>query len=380
MCSKRILGIVACCFMIGIQTSDAQFLKKLKDAAKKEVNKVADGLTKKKKTKSNEDTSLEEETKKEERVKLGQISTKEIPQGLSFDAPNESFRSFSVQEHNGLPRFGVLDSYGSGSKTKLPWGYTTYTDILLLKYGDILNLPLILNTTSSETFLKYFCNDERGDCNDQNRNAILNSPNLRSRGGVARNWGGYGANQFEKERKKNDFMEKHAPTLVDWSKTFWKDDTQMAYNVSYVRLTSSNPYDFERKGYWVNNPLKSGPNLNSQRFVCRYFPINRYEKNPDNESIYVLLKMDESTAENLINEKTSVLYAVMKIKLSFTQVEEANREVNMRSKRVMFNYCHESPVVEFYKDEALTLKVGELSYEDEDIEFSNIPPLYMSKN
>ena len=346
-----------------VSTSNAQLLKKIKKAAEKEIQKVSNELSKGKKEKSNE-AKYDEQSKGEENLdgKKNEVTSTVTLDGLIYEPPKPDFRSFSLQKHKDLPRFGELDTHGAKRKIKRPLDYETYTELLHLKYGSILNKSLILNSASLETFLEYFCNADKGSCNEQNRDEILNFPHLRHRGGVARNWGGYGANQFEKERKKNDFMKTHLPTLQAWSKSIWQNDSEEGYVVKRHPLRT---YDFDHGGFWVpsiTNPPGKGTGLVSNAFILEYIPKNKFES--EMKDGYVLLKVSESEAEKLVTNKTQYVYSVVKIKLGLKEVLEPHKELTMGKKLVHFKYNYENSIREFYEDESLTKKIGEISYEN----------------
>lgn len=372
MKTKRSLCLITCLVVLGVQVSEAQFLNRVKDAVKKEANKVVDKISNENKEESNKDNKAEKPSTNQESNKEKEEDTQTIVNnGLTYSPPNDNFRAFSLQKHNGLPRFGLFNSYGyndsraaSGRShiNKTPLDYTLYTELLNLKYGSEISMDLIINAVSAKVFLKYFCNEEKGDCKERNRDQVMEfSGSVRNSGGASRNWGGYGANQFEKERKKKDFMEKHAPTLVNWSKNLWENNTEIAYLVDKENLGK---YDFEKGGYWLKSiahPTAKGTGLISNTFHYEYIPENRIEK--EMQKGWVLFKVNAAQAENLSNNKIRFLYSVVKIKLGFLR-EERDRSSVLKKNIQFFKYCYESPVVEFYEDEGLTKKTGEISYEN----------------
>lgn len=364
---KKIFFSIGCILILGTSSLQAQFLNRVKDAVKKEANKVVDKISNEIKEESNKDNKAEKPSTNQASNKEKEEDTQTIVNNdLTYSPPNDNFRAFSLQKHNGLPRFGLFrynDSRAASGRShinKTPLDYTLYTELLKLKYGSEISMDLIINAVSAKVFLKYFCNEEKGDCKEMNRDQVMEF-SVRNSGGASRNWGGYDANQFEQERKKKDFMEKHAPTLVNWSKNLWENNTEIAYLVDKENLGK---YDFEKGGYWLKSiahPTAKGTGLISNTFHYEYIPENRIEK--EMQKGWVLFKVNAAQAENLSNNKIRFLYSVVKIKLGFLR-EERDRRSLLEKNIQFFKYCYESPVVEFYEDEGLTKKVGEISYED----------------
>ncbi len=320
----------------------------------------------------------------------------------TIESPSPKFKSIHLQSHKGLPRFGAQNMYYSKNrdgvftganraKNKLvKQGYTNYYKLLEMKqlhayFDDIdreyltlitrensgnrkdLNssiaqkilLPLAYGIGSSEQIRTYFCDPM--------------DPNCRFKG----NWGG-SRDDFEMQEKYAAYVKENLDDLRTWSKTLFQGDRQTAYLVHkyefspYGRPVIS--YDFDQNGFWIDvfpsnrNPHSKGFQfLRDETFFFEFLPETPYgnahlNSMTDTNSYWpkMLLKMDASDAEALVNRKPKSIYAAIKVTIVLKGVEEPQVSIPY----IKYTFHLADPLIEFYEDVALTQKFGQISLEN----------------
>lgn len=231
----------------------------------------------------------------------------------------------------------LLTKYSSNMYLKDKNSY--YAQQHLLKLANAIH--------SVEKLYQYFCNPKHQDCTLSATNNVYYYKNVIG----SSTWGGKGASQFEQLRSYKSYVKENLATLQEWSNTIFSDNSIKGYFVVKVYL---NEYDFKSKGYWLNSN-QFGQN---NRFLLQYHnfePTNANERklvNPQ-KGVSILFEMTPSEAEKL-SEETKGLYLVFNTKTIIKGLEH-------RYDRIKANFTLESPIIEIYKDDDLTLKVGELS-------------------
>jgi hypothetical protein len=361
--------------------ANAQFLNKLKEKANKlaaderlnqAVEKAIDKTTNNTNQNHKNNSSGPPTSNPQDRQ-----ADKKNDRIITFSPPNENLRPFVLQGHKGLPRFGVLDpELKSGSID-----YQIYNEIINLKYNKLTYSDFLrFYSISEKSFAYYFCNEEKEPCFRRFANDGFSAVPRSSSQTYSSFWGGRGANQFEVQRKKNEFGTNINAHLFSWSKSFWENDTQIAYVVNRADIGAPG-YDFDKGGFWMQGIISSYSGI-AELFVAKgnnmsvmsHGPVNEFESKMDTGGWWVLFKIDESTAERLVSNKIRHLYAVTKVKLAYDSVGIRNEGTRHREDFVLYNFNYESPVAELYEDAALLKKVGEISYENTQISKTANPP------
>ncbi len=320
---------------------------------------------------------------------------------FTIKSPSPKFKSIHLQAHLGLPRFGAQNMYHKKNrfggiagidrpKNKLlKVGYQNYFNLLGMKflssyYDDIdreyltvvnrqnadnkkdLNsktaqkklqsLALGIGTKSQIT--KYFCDPDDGNCRFRN------------------NWSGT-RDDFSIQEKYAAYVKENLDELRAWSKTLFKNNALTAYWVhKYEFNPYGNPtaeYDFGKKGYWIdvfpsrkNNHQKGHQYHGDQDFFFEFLPETSYgnkhlNRMSDTSSYWpkMLLPINPSEAEALINRKSRNLYATFKVNILFKEVNETHAGLP----KLEYTFHLASPIISFYEDVELTQKIGEISLE-----------------
>ncbi|MEL6919278.1 MAG: hypothetical protein AAFO99_16310, partial [Bacteroidota bacterium] len=313
---------------------------------------------------------------------------------LIIESPAPKFKPIHLPSHKGLPRFGAQNFYqanrnqprevlraNQAKKKLLEQGYLNYCNLLEMKYlssyfddmdkeyltvltrenqgnkKDIHSniaqrklLPLASNVSSKTLFRDFFCDEKT-------------NPDCKYPSGQ---WGG-SRDDFVVQEKYAAFVKEHLMDLRDWSKTFFKENSQTVY---WVHKYSFNPYgnptipyDFDRNGYWMdvfpsrNNRNAKGfqfyGNGNNESFFFEFLPETAYGNkhlnrmtDPNRYWPKMLMKIPPGEAEALINRKTKDLYATIKVNIVFKEVNE----VNMGSPQLTYTFHLASPSIVFYED------------------------------
>ena len=164
-------------------------------------------------------------------------------------------------------------------------------------------------------------------------------------------WGGKGANEFEQLRSYTSYVKKIWRSCSNGAILSFPDNTINGY---FVVKTFLDAYDFKNKGYWLNSNHFS----QQSQYLLQYHslePTNANERKLINlqRGVSMLFEIPPSEAEKL-SENTKDLYLVFKTKTSIKALEN-------QYSRLKAYFSIESPVIEIYKDDDLTLKIGELS-------------------
>lgn len=315
---------------------------------------------------------------------------------LTFEPPAKSFIPLVLQTHKNEIRLGQQNNYAlktdgtyishheqpalakkvDKKETQLRYGRQALYELLKLKFMGVVyadmdkelltkynsgmylkdknsyyaqqHLLNLANTIGSvEKLLQYFCNPKQQDCTLSATNDVYYYKNTIGSG----NWGGKGATEFEQLRSYTSYIHENLALLQQWSNTIFPDNTINGYFVVKAFLEA---YDFKSKGYWLN----SNRFAQNSRFLLHYHnlePANANERkliNPQ-RGVSILFEITPSEAEKL-SEKTKELYLVFKTKTSLKGLEN-------RYDRLKATFTLESPVIEIYKDDDLSLKIGELS-------------------
>lgn len=316
---------------------------------------------------------------------------------LVIPSPSSHFKSVNIQAHKGLPRFGLdnkyyfRNKYGSlytdGTKTNIiTIGSRNYTGLINMKYlssyfndldKEILTMPtretqddkktihsfvgqkilvqLARDVLTDEEKIKLFCNGKE--------DPICKYPERVSWVRIK--------DEFEKQEKYAAFVKGNLSSLLDWSSTFFKNDSDIGYLVTSHKIAQ---YDFENGGYWVQLP--SGnieiPPFPRSEFVPKGIAENNFfnvVSLPETYNAKVLLPMTATKAEEFQNSKeinissnrpSDLIYSAAKVRITFKEVSETNPTFP----QVLYTYNFEDTTIEFYKDIALTKKIGAVSLEN----------------
>jgi hypothetical protein len=255
-----------------------------------------------------------------------------------------------------------------------PIDYQIYKEFINFKYRNTQSDFLNFYAISDKSFAYYFCNEEREPCFKRFTQDGLNAMPLQSLRTYSNSYGGPGSNEFEKQRKRKEFNTNIYPDLLTWRNNFWENDSVVGYLVKSIAVGEPGGYDFDKGGFWMSNIISqsAGIEFGFNTTEMRYASVYEFENKM--EPGWVLLKIDESEAEQLVSRKVRTLYAVIKVRMAFNSVDEHNPGARYSKFIVVYNFNYESPVVEFYEDAALVKKVGELSYEKAEIVKTVYPP------
>jgi hypothetical protein len=313
---------------------------------------------------------------------------------ITFKPPSENFIPILLQTHKNEIRFGQQNSYAlkpdgtfishhvqpqlakkvDKKETQLQYSRDALYELLKLKfmgnlYADMDTefltkqssnmylkdkhsyyaqqhlLKLANAITSNKELYRYFCNPKMEDCAFTADKDVYYYKNIIN----GRNWGGKGANEFQILKSYTSYVQNNLKILQQWSRSIFPNNTIQGY---YVARSILGEYDFKNKGYWIGNLFTQN------RFLLQHYnlePANANERkllNP--HGVHILFKMSSSEAEKFSESSAKTIYLVFKIKTTLKGLE-------YQYTRIKANYTLESPIIEIYKDDDLTLKIGELS-------------------
>lgn len=281
---------------------------------------------------------------------------------LVFSSPTVKFNDIVIQQYNGLPKFGTLNTYIDSNQSyqlnkEVSLGYYNYFKMITFKYlADFykdMDMERITKTPSptnkniaqenSYTAQTYLRNFSATICLEENcKNAFG------------------GNNEFEQLRNYKNFIKENYTDLRNWSNTFFTNDNQTAYHVSQVYLQS---YDFDKNGYWVylNLSIAHGSRAHKKPFVFEpkadyeHTLLSNVSKNYRQKHIDFFIHIKPELAEKFQLNNIRHLYLVKKIKLTNKGIKKG------RNHTLQLSYNHENPNIEIYQDKALTKKIGTLS-------------------
>jgi RNA polymerase-interacting CarD/CdnL/TRCF family regulator len=285
-------------------------------------------------------------------ILIGQNSDKNT---ITYTSPSKDYLDITIQSHKGLPRFGEI--YYERGVTP-PTNQGAYRALIKMKYlkaiyadidknkltsydrtnsnlkdansrfaqNDLLQLAGMI--VSDALLQKYFCDKPT------TTKCIFNTVYGRK---PIRNWGGSRTNQFQQMRGYRSFVKDHLEALQNWSNTFFKGDQEIVYVVS--RSAVSGKYDFKQKGYWIRNEAP----------FTTYTESERKFKNRK-----VLISIPTAKAKELNLRDRVPLFAVYKVK-ALPKVNQTHFE---------FSFELVSKTIEFYKDPALTKKIGQINLDN----------------
>lgn len=306
---------------------------------------------------------------------------------LVYKAPSSAFKDIELQSYKGLPRFGTLNQYRpaptSGGKGQQGFkkavrqspeireklkrfrvGYTSYLGLVKMKHMK----PLYDDMDRTQISAAVYQNTA-----DKSARSYAAQGQLRQLAGQICTQEVYdaaysGTNQFEQQRNYADFVAKHFDGLQQWSKDFMPNDALEVYHVSVLNVLRG--YDFDKKGYWINlNAALYDPHARASRmsFFSELVPQAPFEEvllnkmsgpGKRHKSLTLLLPMNASDAEALSTSGRGRVFVVAKIRTFLQKVEFAGTNPIFS-----FGYHYKSPVLEVYRDEALTQKIGDISLE-----------------
>ncbi|WP_411031723.1 hypothetical protein [Spongiimicrobium sp. 3-5] len=319
-----------------------------------------------------------------------------------IESPSPKFKSIYLQSHKGLPRFGAQNVYhiknarggvigvDKPKNSLLTQGYQNYFNLLEMKqlsaYYDDMDreyptemtrqnkdnkkdvhsfvaqkrfLSLAYGISSDDQIHNYFCDPK--------------DPNCRFR----RNWGG-SRDDFVMQENYAAYVKANLDELRAWSKKLFKDNSETAFLVhKYEFNPYGNPvisYDFDKNGFWVdivpsgrNHHHKGFQFQRDEAFFLEFLPETTYGnahfnrmQDPNSYWPKMLLKIAPSEAEALINRKSKNLFATIKVKIIYKELDTSQPS----SPYLKYTYHLADPIIVFYEDVELTQKIGQISLED----------------
>lgn len=357
-------------------SANAQFFKKLKksiedkavDAASTTTDKILNGKNDKVSTAPvvKSPPKGEAATIQSQKKSIGAGADDQNQEVLRYPAPSKDFRDVVIQAHNGLPRYGELhlkrdshklitnkayqsllemrfleETFNDLDKTKLTKHQNIAGD-LAMKNSEFSQHHLLIlgkEALSDAKLQEYFCGaNAQVPCN------FYNSAGERSN---VSHWGGAGNNEFAQNRSYTGFVKSYFDTLKNWSQSFYKDGSEVAYYVAKGLVAEK--YDFKEKGYWIGNLFTIGG-----AFILHHSNFMAYTDNEkgirhQRKKIFLPMDADKARAYNL--NPRSPVFVVFKVRVN-------PKPINTRN--ITWEYELESPIIEFYKDVALTDKMGEM--------------------
>lgn len=297
-------------------------------------------------------------------------------------SPSKNYKDIVLQSHNGIPRFGVLNTYIASNASR---NLDLKEKYELIIAGDMNFLNLI-----QMDYMKAMYNDFNREVRASTRPSGTNKKEENSYKAqqqfykltntvctdIAGNINA-GENEFERRRNYKTFVNNNLDGLLTWSNTILKNNAFSAYWVHTVRLRN---YDFDKKGYWIQIPIASIRERNTRfstqyNFFKNHVPKNSYEsfstgeksRSSSTTSLKILFKISPEEAEKLQQptkftrgtSSPNPLYATAKVKVTLRAFTEDKS--NKTPEIPEFEHHFESPIITLYKDLALTEKVAELS-------------------
>lgn len=302
-----------------------------------------------------------------------------------YPAPSDKFVSIAMQIHEGLPRFGVPNSYqkqiargNMGLRTARP--VRVKRNPVILEQNKAVtssknNFALLVGLKYLRPFMKDLDRERlitmTSDMSEKEANSAFLQRFLLHK--VAPNLclaeecknANQGKNEFERLRNYKSFVDTCLDPLLDWSQNIMEGDELTGYHVSLLKIGSN--YDFDKKGYWVYHslwlndifPMREGIPKRVDFEPIQPFEVMLHNTVEGSKTIEFLLRMDEQTAESFQKEGIGRLYVAKKIK-----VKRSNKPMGSPSQTMEFKYAHESTDLEIYTDEGLTQHFKTLSLAD----------------
>lgn len=284
---------------------------------------------------------------------------------ITYKAPSKDFIDVVIQSHRGLPRYGELHFLRGTTAPTNNRGYEALLELKFLKetirgmdrtkltgynhrstdlaeknsqFAQQHLLELARDVVSDELLQKYFCDPEaKTPCN------FYNPVGERT---VVPYWGGTANNEFAQNRSYKAFVKNYYKTLRDWSETFYKDGSEIVYYVG--RAWVAEKYDFKNKGYWLGNMFSR---VGSRFMRPVFLAYSENEKVLKSNLKKVFLPVEPNRAKELNLLYQSPVFAVLKVKV-IPSVKNPTH--------VAWEFELESTTIEFYRDVALTQKMGEV--------------------
>ena len=283
---------------------------------------------------------------------------------LTYKAPSKDFIDVVIQSHKGLPRYGDLYFLRGTTARTNNKAYEALLELKLLKetfkdmdqtkltkhgssdlaeknsqFAQFHLLTLAREVFTDEKLQEYFCDPEaKAPCNFYNTAG--------DRGHVS-HWGGTGKNEFAQNRSYTGFIKNYYGALQEWSETFYKDGSEIAYYV--VRAAVADKYDFKNKGYWIGNIFGIGGD-----FILHYSNFLAYTENEKalkHQSKKAFLAVDSNKAKEFNLQSRSPVFVVFKVRVT-PSVQSPTH--------VAWEFELEDSKIEVYKNPALTNKIGEM--------------------
>ncbi|MDE3742086.1 hypothetical protein [Maribacter polysaccharolyticus] len=404
--TKSMVWAITGVLLLGFsQPIRGQFFKKLKQQAEEKLLDKAsdevDDIFKGNKNPEMEGDVEETGTIIGNEVKSGQhtsvqetIATYNEADYLVYKSPDPAFHDIYIQKYEGLPRFGSCDFYSMPSNPKRPemtpeanekrkkmqLGYAAFMQLVrihtLKDHFEVMDRtaltpiskPLVEEEVKSNQAQKilldfaflmgtdalkkeYFMNDWTGTGNSA----------------IVPKWGGQNSDDFTENEKYVAFVEKYLDKILQWSRTFFNKGSEDFQFV--VPLEFKGQYDFDNNGFWVQLPTKRrfsyGMDYGStgNNYFFEFHPKTAYGQQILNKTqqvehinAEVLFKIDPSTAEGLINDKTKNPQMVIKVQVVFEGFQPGNPTIYAPK----YTYRLLDPIMELYSDVRLTSKIGEI--------------------
>ena len=346
----------------GVQSTNGQILKKLKKKVEHTIDKEFNNKPKK-----------NESNYKKEPQKSVPSSLPSYPK-LTIPAPNNNFVSIHIQEFRNLPRIGTLYNYDMKEKglsnanqrieqfkqdRKETKKYFALLEMKLMgnkfdqmntempydiKHNRVMPpnkervsavcqnslLKIGRDLIKEEEYSKYFCNSNR---------------TCKTARGKSLNWGGLGANEFERIEGYKNFVKDN---LSDMRST----ESKITDEAYLVKLITFDAYDFDKGGFPLNFSLFASHNRST------FEPLNEYgQQLKAGKNLIKILKMSPSEGKEFLDgNNRRQLFAVWKIK--YHGLLEDKLLGNQRYSTRKFHLI--SPSIELFEDIKLTRKIGEM--------------------
>lgn len=380
-------------FFISIpNNSNAQFLKRIKQ----KVENISNEIKRKKVSKN--------ETKKEN-VNSNNEESKHLnfEKGILFSSPSDNFQSFELQKYKNLPRFGTINSYGVYTSSKYNYDKLMRTKIETYESAQQLFLIMAktkyvskyfneLNKNVLYTKASYSTNqEERAKINfqhslqsyiekfayrfttDTGKQKYFTNP--KSKRGKAVTWGGYYADEFQKNESYQNFVNDNLNLIKTWADKFLVNDEFEFY---YVQPLFLSKYDFEKQVFYLNSTLhrdinsiqiKSKYNGDLRNIFNNYIPKNEFEnygtEDPKYNNKKFIYKIEPSKAKSLrdnlgnlnSNRNQKIVFMVRKVKMSYVDDKSLD---NTKFNEPEFSYSFSERYADLYSDEALKNKIGSI--------------------
>lgn len=290
---------------------------------------------------------------------------------IIFKAPNENFNDIELQSFHGLTRFGVLDTINQ-LMTDVYTSYRNYKNLLDFKSEQPLGW---------DDPLKDINNKDPFSAEVSSSFSVFSiiSKKVMTKEGYSKYYENRDDDIFDKNRKRRSLVTDNLNDLKKWTEEFLPNEEDEAY---YVTL-SNVVYDLENQGLLISldfSNVKNIYNLSVERIIhnreLNYDRIKPYKnalsgafltpESPNTSVLGDLIYKPKTNYERILSSEAFVVFYEMSPEMANPILQDESLVYVVRKIKFYkdFTFNIASPIIELYKDIALTQKIGELDYND----------------